>query len=150
MHYLMPLRGVLTLHSGCNMGANKDVTLFFGLSGTGACAAAACAFDGDDAQLDCIEYCYERERHVSSGGLLATLSDVTHDRVTDTVSACANDRSMHGLWPGCSGLMMSARMSAAAVMSACWRAYISSETEKTHSAWRVQARRRCRRTRGGR
>ena len=36
MHYLMPLRGVLTLHSGCNMGADKDVTLFFGLSGTGA------------------------------------------------------------------------------------------------------------------
>ena len=36
MHYLMPLRGILTLHSGCNMGADKDVTLFFGLSGTGA------------------------------------------------------------------------------------------------------------------
>jgi hypothetical protein len=35
MHYLMPLAGHLTLHSGCNMGANKDVTLFFGLSGTG-------------------------------------------------------------------------------------------------------------------
>jgi len=35
MHYLMPKRGVLTLHSGCNMGANHDLTLFFGLSGTG-------------------------------------------------------------------------------------------------------------------
>ena len=35
MHYLMPKRGVLSLHSGCNVGASGDVTLFFGLSGTG-------------------------------------------------------------------------------------------------------------------
>lgn len=33
MHYLMPRRGVLSLHSGCNMGMNGDVALFFGLSG---------------------------------------------------------------------------------------------------------------------
>ncbi|GFH16886.1 uncharacterized protein HaLaN_13403 [Haematococcus lacustris] len=35
MHYLMPKRGILSLHSGCNVGAGEDVTLFFGLSGTG-------------------------------------------------------------------------------------------------------------------
>lgn len=35
MHYLMPKRGILSLHSGCNVGANNDVSLFFGLSGTG-------------------------------------------------------------------------------------------------------------------
>ncbi|KAL6747533.1 phosphoenolpyruvate carboxykinase, splice variant [Haematococcus lacustris] len=35
MHYLMPKRGILSLHSGCNVGASEDVTLFFGLSGTG-------------------------------------------------------------------------------------------------------------------
>ena len=35
MHYLMPKRGILSLHSGCNVGAADDVTLFFGLSGTG-------------------------------------------------------------------------------------------------------------------
>ena len=33
MHYLMPKRGVLSLHSGCNMGEKGDVALFFGLSG---------------------------------------------------------------------------------------------------------------------
>ena len=34
MHYLMPKKNVLSLHSGCNMG-DSGVTLFFGLSGTG-------------------------------------------------------------------------------------------------------------------
>ena len=33
MHYYMPKKGVLSLHSGCNMGRKGDVTLFFGLSG---------------------------------------------------------------------------------------------------------------------
>lgn len=33
MHYFMPKRGILSLHSGCNVGAEEDVTLFFGLSG---------------------------------------------------------------------------------------------------------------------
>ena len=33
MHYLMPRRGVLSLHSGCNIGQDGDVSLFFGLSG---------------------------------------------------------------------------------------------------------------------
>lgn len=33
MHYWMPKRGVLSLHSGCNVGKQGDVTLFFGLSG---------------------------------------------------------------------------------------------------------------------
>ncbi|MCL7041209.1 hypothetical protein MKW94_028907 [Papaver nudicaule] len=35
MHYLMPKRQILSLHSGCNMGKGGDVALFFGLSGTG-------------------------------------------------------------------------------------------------------------------
>ncbi|KAF5827858.1 phosphoenolpyruvate carboxykinase, splice variant [Dunaliella salina] len=35
MHYLMPKRNILSLHSGCNIGKAGDVTLFFGLSGTG-------------------------------------------------------------------------------------------------------------------
>ncbi|KAK3021468.1 hypothetical protein RJ639_047640 [Escallonia herrerae] len=33
MHYLMPMRQILSLHSGCNMGKDGDVALFFGLSG---------------------------------------------------------------------------------------------------------------------
>jgi len=33
MNYLMPQKGHVSLHSGCNMSKAGDVTLFFGLSG---------------------------------------------------------------------------------------------------------------------
>lgn len=44
MHYLMPKRGILSLHSGCNVGKSDDVTLFFGLSGMAhyCCGTAGC------------------------------------------------------------------------------------------------------------
>ncbi|MGA9597501.1 MAG: phosphoenolpyruvate carboxykinase (ATP), partial [Acidimicrobiia bacterium] len=35
MNYLMPIRGVLSLHSSANVGSQGDAAVFFGLSGTG-------------------------------------------------------------------------------------------------------------------
>ena len=41
MHYLMPKRNIVSLHASATEGPKGDVSLFFGLSGTGKTTLSA-------------------------------------------------------------------------------------------------------------